>query len=75
MVRQYVVTRNDVYYPSGGLDNVVGDFDTRDQAEEFAELLKPHWDEVQVHDLHQEPPWRNGKAYLHFISMSISEQK
>lgn len=43
------------YYPSGGIDDLVGAFDTLDEANDFAKSISEKWDDVYVVDLSQHP--------------------
>ena len=57
MIKKYWVVAWDSYYPDGGLNNVVGSFETLEEAEEFAESytgpysssIRP--DHVEVEDV------------------------
>lgn len=60
-VKRFVVFGYERYYPSGGFGDGYADFDTREEAETYANTLSEddRFDDVEVVDLLETPPWRS----------------
>lgn len=63
-VKRFVVFAYERYYPSGGFGDGRADFDTREEAEAYANTLQEScaFDYVEAVDLLDTPPWRLSKG-------------
>lgn len=50
-IRRYWVEATHQYYPSGGLDDIKGQFITRELADSYADSIRGSYDHVSVHDI------------------------
>ena len=58
-VRRFIVFGYDSYYPGGGFNDALADFNTREEAEGYVKNSKVNFDHLYIEDLHETPDWRN----------------
>jgi hypothetical protein len=49
-MKRFLLFKGDNYYPSGGMDDFQGDFDTREEALQAAGTWDRSWQWVQIYD-------------------------
>lgn len=60
-LKPWIVVAFEEYYPGGAMNDVLGFFDTKEEAEEYAKSLKKGWDYIYVTNILEQQEFINAR--------------